>query len=55
MIELKDIHKALWGRLEPLVTKVRLPQALLLVGPRHAALLPFVQRLMAAVLCENEQ
>ena len=49
-----QVHKALWERIEPLLVKQSLPQSLLFVGPRHAALLSFAHRLMAAVLCEAE-
>jgi DNA polymerase-3 subunit delta' len=55
MIELIDAHKSLWARMEPLLNNDSLPQAMLMVGPRHAALLPFVLRLMAAVLCESDK
>ena len=54
MNELMQAHTTMWERMEHLLIKQSLPQALLFVGPRHAALLPFAHRIMAAVLCESE-
>lgn len=54
MIELLDAHALLWERIQPLLQNDRLPQALLFVGPRHANILQFANRLMALLICENE-
>ena len=54
MIELLESHASLWVSIQQLLSKNRLPQALLFVGPRHAGLLQFANRLMAILLCQNE-
>lgn len=54
MIDILTQHAGLWGRLQPLLLKKRLPQSLLFVGPRHAGMLQFADRLMAILMCEHE-
>ena len=54
MIEFIEAHAPLWERIQQLLTKNRLPQALLFVGPRHAGMLPFANRLMAILMCQSE-
>ena len=53
MIELQDAHAALWERIHPLLLKNRLPHAFLFVGPRHAGMLAFANRLIALLLCQQ--
>ncbi len=55
MIDLLESHALVWERMQPLLLKKRLPQALLLIGPRHSGLLQFANRLMATLLCEGEE
>ena len=52
-IEALVTHASVWARIQPVLDKHSLPHALLLVGPRHANILPFVHRLMAILLCKN--
>ncbi len=47
-------HASIWQRLQLAMHNQRLPQALLLVGPKHASILQFVHRLMSIVLCKND-
>lgn len=46
-------HDPLWQRIQPILLKEKLPQALLFVGPRHAGKLLFVNRLIAIFLCQH--
>ncbi len=48
-------HAPVWARIQPVLDKNRLPHALLLVGPRHANVLPFAHRLMAILLCKHPE
>ena len=54
MIDLLKPHASLWSRFQSLLLKGRVPQSLLFVGPRHAGMLQFANRLMALLMCENE-
>lgn len=54
MIELLEAHIPLWERFQQLRLNDRVPQALLFVGPRHAGILPFVNRLIATLMCQRE-
>ena len=54
MIDVVEAHASLWERIHSLLLKNRLPQALLFVGPRHARVLQFVNRLIAILICQNE-
>lgn len=47
------MHAPVWAMLQPILDKHRLPHALLFSGPRHAGILPFANRLMAILICEN--
>jgi len=53
MLDLVEAHAPLWEKMHQLLVKNRLPQALLFVGPRHARILQFVNRLIAIMICEN--
>jgi DNA polymerase-3 subunit delta' len=55
MIESIEAHALLWEHIKQLLAKNRLPQALLFVGPRHAGILSFANRLMAILLCQNQE
>lgn len=44
-------HSSVWATMQQMLDKNRLPQALLFIGPRHAAILPFAHRLMANLMC----
>ena len=52
MIDLQELHAPLWEKMQPLLLKNRIPQALLFVGPRHANILQFTHRLIALLICE---
>jgi DNA polymerase-3 subunit delta' len=54
MLDKLETHTNLWEQIQPLLLKQKLPQSLLLVGPRYTGLLQFATRLMAVVLCEGE-
>ena len=54
IIDLLEAHASLWGRIQQLLIKKRVPQAFLFVGPRHAGMLQFANRLMALLICQNE-
>ena len=54
MIDLLESHARLWERIQPALIKKRLPQAFLFVGPRHAGILQFANRLMAVLICQSE-
>ena len=54
MIESLEMHAPLWERIQQLLLKKRLPQALLFVGPRHAGMLQFANRLMAILMCQSD-
>ncbi len=53
MLNLLDDHVSQWEQINQLLLKQRLPQSLLLVGPRHAHILQFVNRLIAILICEK--
>lgn len=46
-------HAPLWEKLQPILHKRHFPQAMLLVGPRHAHIRQFAQRFIAAILCQQ--
>lgn len=50
-IEELTIHASVWTTIQQMLNKNRLPHAMLFVGPRHAGILQFVNRLMAIMLC----
>lgn len=54
MIELAAALAPLWARIQPLLRHERLPQSFIFVGPRHAGILAFTNRLMATLLCQND-
>ena len=54
MIDSLEAHALLWERFKQLRISGRLPQALLFVGPRHAGMLQFANRLMAILLCQHD-
>lgn len=54
MSDLIASHAPLWARIQTLLNKEKLPQALLLVGPPHAQVLSFTNRLIAILLCHSE-
>ena len=54
MMDLLEFHAPLWEKIQQLLFKKRIPQALLFVGPRHAKILQFANRLMAILICEME-
>ena len=53
MLEAVVSHAFQWDKIHQLIQKKRVPQALLLVGPRHANILQFVNRFMALLICET--
>ena len=55
MIDRLESHSDLWGKINQMIQKNRLPQALLFVGPRHASVLQFVHRFIATVNCQGEE
>ncbi len=52
MFDLIDAHTPLWVKINQLVQKNRVPQSFLFIGPRHARILQFVNRLVAMLICE---
>ncbi|AHE66688.1 hypothetical protein Loa_01132 [Legionella oakridgensis ATCC 33761 = DSM 21215] len=52
-INLIAAHAPLWQRFQPVLNKQRFPQALLFVGPQHAAIPQFVNRLIAILMCQQ--
>lgn len=52
-IEKIDSHRALWDLYEPVLFSGHLPQALLLLGPKHAHMLTFASRWITTMLCES--
>ncbi len=52
-IDILPAHALMWSRMQPLLNKKRVPQALLFVGPPHMRVLQFANRLMAAVICQG--
>ncbi len=46
-------HAPQWEKIQQLIQKKRIPQALLFVGPRHVNLLQFVNRLIGLLICES--
>ncbi|MDP3704669.1 MAG: DNA polymerase III subunit delta' C-terminal domain-containing protein [Legionellaceae bacterium] len=46
-------HAPLWARLQPILQQGRIAHAFLLVGPRHASIMTFVNRLVATLLCQQ--
>lgn len=52
MLNLLEVHASQWEQITQLISKNRLPQSMLLVGPRHAHILQFANRLMAILICE---
>jgi DNA polymerase-3 subunit delta' len=49
-----DTHAFMWKRMQPMLDKKKIPQALLLIGPRHTGVLSFAYRFIATVLCHDE-
>jgi DNA polymerase-3 subunit delta' len=54
MFDLIDAHAPLWVKINQFIQKDRVPQSLLFIGPRHARILQFVNRLVALLICEAE-
>lgn len=54
-IEALEIHRPIWERFQLLLENRRFPQALLLVGPRHARVTQLIHRLVAVLLCQTGQ
>ncbi len=54
MIDLLDSHGPMWLSISQMLHKNRLPQALLFIGPRHAKIVQFANRLIAVLLCETD-
>ena len=54
MFEIMESQALQWDHMNLLIQKDRMPQSLLLVGPRHVNLLQFVNRLMALQICEAQ-
>ncbi len=52
-IEPKAAHASVWLKMQAVIDNDRLPHALLLIGPRHAGLLQFANRLMAILVCHQ--
>lgn len=53
-IERIAVHEPLWEKCQSFLLSKELPQALLLVGPRHLAITTFANRLMATFLCREK-
>jgi len=51
-IEKLKTHAPVWVTIQQMLDKNRLPHALLFIGPRHAEVLQFVNRLMAILICK---
>jgi DNA polymerase-3 subunit delta' len=49
-----DTHRSMWKKVQPMLDKKKIPQALLLIGPRHTRVLSFAYRFIATVLCHDE-
>ncbi|WP_133127098.1 DNA polymerase III subunit [Legionella nagasakiensis] len=52
-INLLSAHASLWQRLQPLLDKQQLPQALLFIGPQHGLIPQLVNRLIAMLICQQ--
>lgn len=52
-IELLPTQASLWDYLQPMLLENRIPQALLFVGPAHSQKLQFVNRFIAAYICQE--
>jgi len=44
----------MWNKIQPILDKKKIPQALLFIGPRHASVMSFVYRFIATILCGDE-
>lgn len=55
MIDRLESHHDLWVKINQLIQKNRLPQALFFVGPRHANVRQFVHRFIATVNCQGKE
>ncbi len=47
------MHASVWMRMERMLHRERMPQSLLLTGPRHAQIQAFVHRLIALMICQG--
>lgn len=54
MLEYIEGHVPLWDKINQLIQQKHLPHSLLFIGPRHTKILPFVNRLICILICENE-
>ncbi len=54
MFELINAHAPLWERVEQALTKQRIPEAMLFIGPRFTGKLSFAYRYMAMLQCQNK-
>ncbi len=55
LINALTLHTPVWNRIQQVLSKNRLPHALLFIGPRHANILQFTNRLMAMLVCEGTE
>ena len=46
-------HAPLWAKIQLAITNQRMPQALLLIGPRHLNVISFANHLAMVLLCQE--
>lgn len=54
-LNLLPAHAPLWARIQPILQQGRIAHAFLLVGPRHASIMTFVNRFVATLLCQQHE